>query len=59
MGNLALQSARSSLIRVGVLMVAYPLFVDGGLEGAISGRALYEKTLDLKEANAWMASQQA
>ena len=37
----------------------YPLSVDGGLEGAISGRALYEKTLDLKEANAWIASQQA
>ena len=37
----------------------YPLSVDGGLEGAISGRALYEKTLDLKEANDWIASQQA
>ena len=37
----------------------YPLSVDGGLEGAISGRALYEKTLDLKEANAWIAAQQA
>lgn len=28
-----------------------------GLEGAISGRALYEKTLDLREANAWLAAQ--
>ena len=32
----------------------YPLSVEGRLEGAISGRALYEKTLDLAEANAWL-----
>jgi len=35
----------------------YPLSVNGRLEGAISGRALYEKTLDLAEANAWLAAQ--
>ncbi len=34
----------------------YPLTAMG-LEGAISGRALYEKTLDLAEANAWIDSQ--
>lgn len=36
----------------------YPL-TSLGLEGAISGRALYEKTLDLAEANAWIDSQKA
>ena len=36
----------------------YPL-TRYGLEGAISGRALYEKTLDLQEANAWIAAQKA
>ena len=36
----------------------YPLTALG-LEGAISGRALYEKTLDLAEANAWIDSQKA
>ena len=34
----------------------YPL-ASRGLEGAISGRALYEKTLDLREANAWLDAQ--
>ena len=34
----------------------YPL-TKLGLEGAISGRALYEKTLDLAEANAWIDAQ--
>lgn len=29
----------------------------GNLEGIISGRALYEKTLDFKEAKNWLASQ--
>lgn len=37
----------------------YPLSVNGRLEGAISGRALYEKTLDLQEANAWLDEQEA
>ncbi len=36
----------------------YPLSVSGKLEGAISGRALYEKTLNLQEANAWLDAQQ-
>ena len=36
----------------------YPLSVEGRLEGAISGRALYEKTLDLAEANAWLDAQE-
>ncbi len=36
----------------------YPLSARG-LEGAISGRALYEKTLDLAEANAWLDARYA
>lgn len=35
----------------------YPLSRTARLEGAISGRALYEGTLDLKEANAWLDAQ--
>ncbi len=35
----------------------YPLSREGKLEGAISGRALYEGTLDLGEAMHWIASQ--
>ncbi|MCR4666905.1 MAG: 1-(5-phosphoribosyl)-5-[(5-phosphoribosylamino)methylideneamino]imidazole-4-carboxamide isomerase [Desulfovibrio sp.] len=35
----------------------YPLHSKGPLEGVISGRALYEGTLDLREANAWIAAQ--
>ena len=35
----------------------YPLSLSAGLEGAISGRALYEGTLDLPEALAWVAAQ--
>ena len=35
----------------------HPL-ADMGLEGIISGRALYEKTLSLAEANAWLAAQE-
>lgn len=37
----------------------YPLSVSARLEGAISGRALYEGTLDLPEALAWIAAQRA
>ncbi len=37
----------------------YPLTVKSTLQGAISGRALYEETLSLPEANAWIESQQA
>lgn len=37
----------------------YPLSREGCLEGVISGRALYEGTLDLAEANAWLAQQDA
>ncbi len=37
----------------------YPLTVNSTLQGAISGRALYEGTLDLAEANAWIASQKS
>lgn len=35
----------------------YPLSRTARLEGAISGRALYEGTLDLKQANDWIDSQ--
>ncbi len=35
----------------------YPLSVQGHLEGAISGRAIYEGTLNLPEAMAWIKSQ--
>lgn len=35
----------------------YPLSRTARLEGAISGRALYEGTLDLKQANAWIDAQ--
>ncbi len=35
----------------------YPLSVNSTLQGAISGRALYEKTLDLGEALAWIDAQ--
>ena len=35
----------------------YPLAREG-LEGVISGRALYEGTLDLPEALAWLAAQE-
>jgi len=34
----------------------FPLAAEG-LEGAITGRAIYEGTLDLQEANAWLESQ--
>ena len=35
----------------------YPLSRDGRLEGAITGRAIYEGTLDLKEAMNWIRAQ--
>lgn len=35
----------------------YPLSVNGKLEGAITGRAIYEGTLKLQEALAWVAAQ--
>lgn len=35
----------------------YPLSRDGRLEGVISGRALYEGTLDLAQALAWVEAQ--
>ena len=35
----------------------YPLSKNARLEGAISGRALYEGTLNLQEANAWINAQ--
>ncbi len=35
----------------------YPLTVNKTLQGAISGRALYEGTLSLQEANAWIQAQ--
>lgn len=37
----------------------YPLSRTANLQGAISGRALYEGTLNLDEANRWIAAQQA
>ena len=36
----------------------YPISRNANLEGAISGRALYEGTLDLREATAWIAAQE-
>ncbi len=36
----------------------YPLTKTTRLEGAVSGRALYEGTLSLPEANAWIAAQE-
>ena len=35
----------------------YPLTRTTSLAGAVSGRALYEGTLDLEQANAWIAAQ--
>ena len=35
----------------------YPLSVEANLEGAISGKAIYEGTLDVKEATEWIAAQ--
>ena len=35
----------------------YPLTLTTSLVGAVSGRALYEGTLNLEEANAWVADQ--
>ena len=35
----------------------YPISQTGNLEGAISGRALYTGSLNLQEANAWLAKQ--
>ena len=35
----------------------YPLSVGANLQGAISGRAIYEGTLDLQEAMAWIRAQ--
>lgn len=35
----------------------YPLTLNTSLIGAVSGRALYEGTLDLTRANAWIAAQ--
>ncbi|HJD98215.1 1-(5-phosphoribosyl)-5-[(5-phosphoribosylamino)methylideneamino]imidazole-4-carboxamide isomerase [Mailhella massiliensis] len=37
----------------------YPLSVEAHLQGAISGRAIYEGTLDLPEAMAWIRAQKA
>ena len=36
----------------------YPISVAANLEGAISGRALYEGTLDLRQAMDWIAKQE-
>lgn len=36
----------------------YPLSVEGKLEGAVTGRAIYEGTLKLREALAWVEAQQ-
>lgn len=35
----------------------YPLSVDANLEGAISGKAIYTGTLDVKEASEWIEAQ--
>ncbi len=51
--------AAGGVTNMGDLQRLYPLSVNGRLEGAISGRALYEKTLDLHEANAWLEEQEA
>ena len=36
----------------------YPLYKKSSLQGAISGRALYEGTLDLNKAQTWISSQE-
>ena len=40
------------------IQALYPLSCTANLEGAISGRALYEGTLDLREAMSWIATQE-
>ncbi|MBO4369673.1 MAG: 1-(5-phosphoribosyl)-5-((5-phosphoribosylamino)methylideneamino)imidazole-4-carboxamide isomerase, partial [Desulfovibrio sp.] len=40
------------------IQALYPLTKKGPLEGVISGRALYEGSLHLAEAMAWIAEQQ-
>ena len=40
------------------LKALYPLHAKG-LEGVITGRAIYTGTLDFAQANAWLASQGA
>ena len=35
----------------------YPLYKQGGLEGLIAGRAIYENTLDLAQAMQWIEAQ--
>ena len=40
------------------IQALYPLSRTANLEGAISGRALYEGTLDLREAMSWIATQE-
>ena len=37
----------------------YPLSVRGKLQGAVTGRAIYEGTLNLREAMAWIRAQEA
>ncbi|MBP3731391.1 MAG: 1-(5-phosphoribosyl)-5-[(5-phosphoribosylamino)methylideneamino]imidazole-4-carboxamide isomerase [Mailhella sp.] len=37
----------------------YPLSINGSLQGAISGRAIYEGTLNLRQAMAWIKAQQS
>lgn len=37
----------------------YPLSVRGNLQGAVTGRAIYEGTLNLREAMAWIRAQEA
>ncbi|MCR5813026.1 MAG: 1-(5-phosphoribosyl)-5-[(5-phosphoribosylamino)methylideneamino]imidazole-4-carboxamide isomerase [Desulfovibrio sp.] len=41
------------------IQALYPISKKGRLTGVISGRALYEGSLDLTEANAWLAAQEA
>lgn len=63
MRKLAAESPLPVIAAGGVTALAdvrelYPLSINGRLEGAITGRAIYEGTLKLREALAWVEAQQ-
>ena len=49
--------AAGGVATLGDVQKLYPLTLSTSLVGAVSGRALYEGTLSLEEANAWIAAQ--
>lgn len=50
--------AAGGLATLDDIKALYPISKTANLEGAISGRALYEGTLDLREAMEWIAAQE-